>query len=481
MGLKIKIGVLFVLLLSLTGYAQEDTRIVDSLRCVLPSQEGREKVLTMIELTWEFYDISYDDCLDWGEKALKEAQNLGLKDLEAKANYVLGIQYAYHGDLDLAKEYLSQAYSQFTSLGDTKNAFESLWNLATYEMTLGSIDTAYAVYEDALALAMQMNDTSAYAYVISNMGLIWYKRDNPEMSLRYNSEAKALFEVIGDEQRVCRMQSNIAVIYMERGRYDEARSIYWSILPRFEAYGDNHYTFLACKNIGAIYENAFINYDSALFYLQKAIDCGGKPMPYKENEIFLSNEKSGAMVEMGNIMAKRGEYADAIATYNEALLLAESNAYYQGQMEACVGLINVYAQTGQAAKAIQYYQRYSELEKASGITHMRSALSKPLIVAYARLDRFEEMSDELDALDELRMAQLRENADLYEQNDLLQDEVADLVQQHDDQSTQIQSLQSQRNHYRLAFFGLLAIMLFIVGLLIAYKIVRKNRAKIEKG
>lgn len=198
MGLKIKIGVLFVLLLSLTGYAQEDTHIVDSLRSVLPTQEGREKVLTMIELTWEFYDISYDDCLDWGEKAIKEAQNLGLKDLEAKANYVLGIQYAYHGDLDLAKEYLSQAYSHFTLLGDTKNAFESLWNLATYEMTLGSIDTAYAVYEDALALAKQMNDTSAYAYVISNMGLIWYKRDNPEMSLRYNSEAKALFEAIDD-------------------------------------------------------------------------------------------------------------------------------------------------------------------------------------------------------------------------------------------------------------------------------------------
>ena len=187
------------------------------------------------------------------------------------------------------------------------------------------------------------------------------------------------------------------------------------------------------------------------------------------------------MVEMGNIMVKRGEYTDAIATYNEALLLAESNAYYQGQMEACASLINVYAQTGQAAKAIQYYQRYSELEKASGITHMRSALSKSLIVAYARLDRFEEMSDELDALDELRMAQLRENADLYEQNDLLQGEVADLVQQHETQSVQIQSLQSQRNHYRLAFFGLLAIMLFIVGLPIAYKIVRKNRAKIEKG
>ena len=475
--MKRLLNILVCLCLGSTAIAQEDTRIVDSLRSVLPTQEGREKVLIMIELTWEFYDISYDDCLNWGEKAIKEAHDLGFADLEAKSNYVLGIQYAYHGDLDLAKEYLKQAYSQFTALGDTKNTFESLWNLATYEMTLGSIDTAYAVYEDALSLAKQLNDTSAYAFVMSNMGLIWYRRANLEMSLRYNTEAKTLFEAIGDDQRVCRMQSNIAVIYMERGRYDEARKIYWNILPRFEAFGDNHYSFLACKNLGTIYENAFIDYDSALYYLQKAIDCGGRPMPYKENALFLGNEKSGAMVEMGNIMAKCGGYNDAIDTYNEALLLAENNAYHWGQMEACVGLINVYAQTGQAAKAMQYYQRYCKLEKASGITHMRSALSKPLIVTFARLDRFEEMSEELEALDELRTAQLRENADLYEQNDLLQGEVADLVQLHEAQNQQIQTLQTQRNHYRLAFFGLLAIALFTVVLLAAYKIVRKNRSK----
>jgi signal recognition particle subunit SRP54 len=77
MGPKIKIGLAVLLLLSLMGFAQEETRVVDSLLNVLPSQQGREKVLTMIELTWEFYDVSYDDCIDWGEKAIKEAQNQG--------------------------------------------------------------------------------------------------------------------------------------------------------------------------------------------------------------------------------------------------------------------------------------------------------------------------------------------------------------------------------------------------------------------
>ena len=109
--------------LSVVASAQIDTRIVDSLQEAYAAQEGRDKVLTMIELTWDFYDVSFDDCIDWGEKAVKEANRLGYKDLEAKANSVLGIQYAYHADLDLARQYLQESYNQFDALSDTKNAF----------------------------------------------------------------------------------------------------------------------------------------------------------------------------------------------------------------------------------------------------------------------------------------------------------------------------------------------------------------------
>jgi hypothetical protein len=52
----------------------------------------------------------------------------------------------------------------------------------------------------------------------------------------------------------------------------------------------------------------------------------------------------------------------------------------------------------------------------------------------------------------------------------------DLLIQYESQSEQIQTLQTQRNHYRLAFFGLLAIALFALALMIAYKIVRRKRA-----
>lgn len=467
--------------LSLVGLGQDETRIVDSLRSVLPSQEGREMVLTMIELTWEFYDISFDDCTDWGEKAIKEAQRLGFADLEAKANYALGIQYAYHADLDLAEEYLQKAYSQFVAIDDAKNAFESLWNIATYELTLGSIDTAYAVYERALPLAEELNDTSAYAFILSNLGLIEYKRFRKEDALRLFDRAKRLFEMIGDERMVLRMKDNMAVICTDCGHSEEARQLYWEVIPKMEQFEDYYHLLAICKNLSAIYENEFVDYDSAMFYLQKALDYAEKPMSSRERKLLADNEKSEVMVAMANVMLKRGDVEGAIRKYNEALDLAIRNGYTYGQMESYWGLGKLYSQLGQASKSMGYIDKFFELEKASGISSMRQSIRKPLAMNYARLGMFDQLEKEFDGFEDDNQALLRENADIYEQNRSLQNDFENLLRQYEFQNDEMEALQSQRNHYRMAFFGLLAIALFGLVLLIAYKIVRKNRAKNEKG
>jgi hypothetical protein len=97
---------------------------------------------------------------------------------------------------------------------------------------------------------------------------------------------------------------------------------------------------------------------------------------------------------------------------------------------------------------------------------------------YARLSRFDDLHSELEGFENENSALIRENGDIYEQNRSLQHYNSDLLQQYESQSEQIETLQSQRNHYRLAFFGLLAIVLFVTALLIAYKIVRKKRSKV---
>lgn len=474
-------AILVFIALSISAFAQIDTRIVDSLQEAYAMQEGRDKVLTMIELTWDFYDVSFDDCIDWGEKAIKEANRLGYKDLEAKAGYVLGIQYAYHADLDLARQYLKKAFSQFDEISDTKNAFESLWQLATYELTLGNIDTAYYIYEKAMPMAEEMNDTSACAYIVSNMGLIEYKRGRSEKAYQSFDHSRRMFESIGDEHMALRSESGMATICYEQGRTEEARELYWRIIPKMEHYEDYYSLLGICNNMGMIYGDAFIDYDSAMYYLQKALLCSEMPIDSKDYEVLVKNEKSEVLVQMANLFARRGENQEAVAKYEEALLLAEKNSYLYGQMEACIGLGKVYGKLGQAARSLHYFRRYVELEKATGVTMMRSSARSVLAMDFARLGMFDDLEAELEDLEESSLAMSREMADVHEQNRILREEASDLFDQYETQGAELRKEQTLARHYRLAFYGLLALVLSAVVLALLYKIVRKKQPKIEKG
>lgn len=469
--------ILVFLGLNVTVFAQEETRIIDSLQDVLATQEGRDKVLTMIELTWDFHDFSYDDCLDWGERAIKEAQTLGYSDLEAKANYVLGIQYAYHGDLELAKEYLQTSYIQFMKLDDLSNAFEALWNIATYEFTLGSIDTAYQVYEKAEVVAEQLNDTSAWAFVISNKAMILYYKGELEEAYDDFIEAERLFRSIGDDLRTARMESSLATLLVDKGQVVEAKNLFRKVIPVFEEFGDNYHLLGVYKNLGHIFEYELVNYDSAMYFLQQALDYSNMSALNKSSEVLANNEKSNVISEMANIMVCQGDFKGAIERYEEALRLAESNAYLHGQQTACQALGKVYSQLGQASKSLHYFQRYMQLEDASGITNMRSLIRVPLMMDYARLDRFDDMQKELETFEEEYAALMRENADIYEQNRNLKYDAEHLLRQYESQNRQIADLQTLCKHYRLAFFGLLAIMLSALVLFVSYKIVWKNKTK----
>ena len=473
--MKRLLNILILLFLTTFTFAQDETRVIDSLESVMAKQEGREKVLTMIELVWEFYEVSYDDCINWGEKAIEEAQRLGLTDLEARANYVLGLQYAYHGDLDLAKHYLNKSYDMYLALSDTENAFESLWDIATYELLLGNIDTAYSVYQEALNIA-EDDYYHGRASIYSNLGNIEYRKGNVGKAYDYYDQAKQIFEFVDDEQMTIRMEKVIACICSDQGQTNTARTMFWKLIPQLELYEDYCSLCDVNKRLGNLYVNEFVNYDSALYYLQKSLNYSLMPMKNQEDVVEVNNLRTEVLLEIANLMMRKGDYHEALQKYNEALAMSEEHSYQYGQMLAYIGLVAYYSQMGQPLKSLQYYSYYDELEKRTGITTTRPSLRKYVAMDYARLSRFDDLDSELEGFENENLALLRENGDVYEQNRNLQQYTSDLLQQYESQSEQIQTLQTQRNHYRLAFFGLLAIALFALALMIAYKIVRKKRA-----
>ena len=463
---------------TISAFAQDEMRTIDSLESVMAKQEGREKVETMIELSRAFFDFSFDDCIAWSEKAIRLSKEIGDTEIEADANYSLGIHYGYHSDLDLSQLYLKKALDIYMQSGNEIKAFESLWNIAYFELLLGNMDTAYTAYQKVVTMAEQLNDSLAYAQAISNIAAVQYQRDDIEGSIESFLISKAYYNALHDTAALAEVDMNLATVYGECGRINEARELFVSVIPMLEALRNYDFLLLAYKNYGLLFTRDMINYDSANYYFVKALAVTEMEGVSRQDRQTMANTKADVLTELGNLAFAKKNYQDAVFYYEKALSLAESNGYHFGQMQAMLGFGQLYAKMGQAAQSLRYLERYTDEVKHSGITLMESAVKKSLIIDYARLGLFSEMEKELEILDEQRADLARENVDLYKTNNALEIENTNLLAEHMDNTKQIAALRIALNHYRLAFFGLLTIVLAALVFIAAYKFVRKKRTKV---
>ena len=451
-------------------FAQDETRVIDSLESVMAKQEGREKVETMMELSKAFFDYSFDECIDWGEKAIQEATQFRDEELMAKSYWKIGMRYLNHYELDLALENYNKALELLKNKEDSELLEDVLNYKGRVELFMGEMDSAIMTYQYALRVSENLGDELNCADVINNMAYIYYQQDDMDKSLEYFKEARKRFEMVQDTLSIAQCDNNISNIYVERQQFDEALSLLQKVIPVFDHYQDEASLAHAYQNLGTAYASGFVKCDSALVYLQKSIVCAenvGDQITLIEDEL-----------ELAGVMRQLNREGEAISLYQSALHSSEAMGYTIGMMEAYKNLGIHYNIVGDFTTSAVYLKRCMDLASEKGNQLYVNTVRPYLIADYARLGQLMEMKKELGLMQDEYLGIVNENNALSDELSRIQSNVEGLLEQYESQSEQIETLQTQRNHYRLAFFGLLAIGLFVTALLIAYKIVRKNRAKV---
>ena len=470
--MKHLVNILVLIFMSSIALAQKETRTIDSLESVMVKQEGREKVLTMIELSKAFFDFSFDDCVDWGEKAINKSKELGFADLEADATYNLGMFYGDHADNDLAQEYLRKAYSIHSSIGQEKEASNDLWFQAYYEQVMGNVDTAYNLYESVLEMADRNQDSLLIAKALGNMANIQYQLLNFDQAEAGFLKSREIYSSLKDSLTIALIDANLACVNMEWGKTSRAKRLFLDVIPEIEALGDYGLLIMTYKNYGQLFVKDDYNFDSASYYYGKAYSIVEF---LEENSIVVpANIKVDLLVEMGNALYNDDNYKEAEDRYMSAFDMAESSSYASGQMMACLGLGLVYSYLSQPSKSLYYLGLIDELESKSGNTIAYSTIKAPLIMNYARLGKYDKMESELKDFKEQYDGLQSENNDLYDRISSLQDEAQWLRSKYETQDNTIEVLQSERNHYRLAFFGLLCMVVAVVALWVFRRILMHN-------
>ena len=445
------VHIILMVLFASTAFAQSEMRTIDSLEQAVASQKGREKVETKLELSRAFYDVSFDDCISVGEAAIAESKKLKDKSLEAEAHYKLGVRYMYHYDLDLSRNQLTEALQLMPEDENSETQMLALNCLGRVELLMGNINEAVAVYQQALRVSETLNDELNCADVTNNLAYIYFQQGDSDKAFKEFANARNWFSRLGDTLSVAQCDNNIASIYYNWQQYDKAKEILTRILPVFRNYDDKASLANAYQNVGLIYANAQINYDSAMYYYQLSMECaqavGDIPT--------LIDDK----IEMASVLSRQNENVEALL--NETLALAENMGYKSGELSSLAQLGFYYNKVKSYSKSLEVIERCLKMEEESGMNLYHNVLRPYLIMDYAQLGRLDEMKAELQKMSDEYDAALGENDSYINENRHLKINAEELSQLYEAMSTLSESQNRQMRAYRLAFFGLLAIVLSV--------------------
>lgn len=455
---------------TISAFAQDEMRTIDSLESVMVKQEGREKVETMIELSRTFVDFSFDDCISWGEKAIKEAKRLQDEELIAKAFWKIGLRYLHHYEFDLAHDQFVTALKILEGQKESELLVDVLNYKGYVELFMGEIDSALVTIQRNLQVSESFGDELNCADLVNNLAYIHFQQDNIDKAMECFQDARQRYEHVQDTLSVAQCDNNISNIYVQWQQYDKALTLLQKAIPVFEQNEDEASLAHAYQNLGTIYATGNVNLDSALVYLRKSITCAemvGDQVTLVEDEI-----------ELANVLKLLNRKSEAIGLYQSALHSSETMGFLNGMLGAYKNLGIYYNETGDFTTSAIYLKRCMDLASEKGNQLFVNSVRPYLIADYAHMGHFAEMKKELGLFTDDYESILNESSLLDEELAQLRDNAAGLLQQYESQNNQIPILQKQRNHYRLAFFGLLTIVLAVLVFLAAYKFVRKKRTKV---
>ena len=442
--------ILMVLLVS-TAFAQTEMQTIDSLKQAIASQKGREKVETMLELSNVFLDFSPDDCINTCERVIALADEYS--EIKAEAYWNMAVCYNNNDDLDLSRDYYSKAIELFQNTSNANSLIKVSVDLAYTEMMMGDMQSSIDTYLNIISICDEIDDGLMKANVLNDLSFAYYQVGDMEKSIDCLFRARVLYEMFDDELSVAQCENNIGSIYIETSKYVEALKLFRKIIPVLDYHDESISLAHVYNNLGALYKDGLVKYDSAIIMFEKSM----KYCEMSFDSIIMVDNKIG----VADVFFAEGKYEQAAEVYEFALEQSEKLRYYDGQMKAFSGLGILYCKSGEYKKSLEFIQAGLELEKKRSTSVFRPIIRQSLIMDYAQLGRLDEMKAELQKMSDEYDAALGENDSYINENRHLKINAEELSQLYEAMSTLSESQNRQVRAYRLAFFGLLAIVLSV--------------------
>jgi adenylate cyclase len=252
---------------------------------------------------------------------------------------------------------------------------EALGRLVWEEYLFVQPDSALLLLDEQMELAERMGSPRWQGDAFKNKGIAWKLLGHEENALASWEQGVAVFRQAGDEQGVARVQINMGILHMERGRYPEALDHLLDALRRAEIAGNARLIATAQANLGAIHKD-LRDAPQAKVHLEEGI-ATFRAMGDSASQIPL-------LGNLSDVYEQLGDTALAQATLEECLRLA--TVVGNAQWVAIAGSnLGVLLERSDPRAALEQFDRVLDFFDGTGDPVGRASVRVHMARAWLRL------------------------------------------------------------------------------------------------
>jgi tetratricopeptide (TPR) repeat protein len=249
---------------------------IDSLKNLLPSEEGINKINCLNALSEEYWfapRVWPDSISCWANEANQEALKINYAFGLATSNQHLGVAEIYRKNFLTAEKYLRLAYQTFDSIHNNNGlGWCNLWLGQTFYAE-NNFKDALACYKKSVHLLGKSGDGEGEGKVYAWMSFLYEGTGDYDSSFYYCTKSLMIRQKMSDNVCIAGALTNMGHLFKVAGAFDDALDYYKQSLQ----YANTHDFNVRTTNWNNVHESIGIIYrlknmsDSSIYYLQQAI------------------------------------------------------------------------------------------------------------------------------------------------------------------------------------------------------------------
>jgi len=234
----------------------------------------------------------------------------------------------------------------------TKGLYIAFSNIARTYTQLANYPKAIDYYFKIMDLSVKVGNQKMMGLATTNLGMVYWEEGDYLKALNYDMEALKIEEETKDNQGMAMTNGNIAGVYYKMGNREKALIYYDRALVLDSTLNDLDGVSIDLGNIGTIYKEMG-RFSEALSVDRRALTLESK----------MGDEDNVAAVtgNIGNVYFEQKKYSEAEKYLKEALRIADSIKFIDGEKDNNETLASLYAITGRWQLAYQHQVRLDSI------------------------------------------------------------------------------------------------------------------------